>query len=100
MDNFTRETTRFMTEIVLWCYLASPKRQEICVKNSPSNAGDTGAIPGRGTKNHRATKPEHPNSRSLCVAAKSPCQQQRPGTIKTKNHPPKNAIQDSLGLLY
>ena len=32
------------------------------VKNSPTNAGDLGSVPGWGTKeptSHRATKPEH-----------------------------------------
>ena len=40
------------------------------VKNPPSNAGDVGSIPGRGTKIPTclgATKPEHLNQREACL---------------------------------
>ena len=46
------------------------------VKNSPTNAGDLGSVPGWGTKeptSHRATKPEHCNYGVCVPQLESPC---------------------------
>ena len=59
------------------------------VKNPPYNAGDSGSIPGQGTKiPHATTKPLGPQLLSLHASTSEPvcCKLQRPHALELARH--------------